>query len=179
MILEPIQCSCFTLRNMDFKKDKKSYIKSINNPNIAKGITINLPYTEEYWQQYIKYVKNIQVHPRSFIFVLDVDGEVVGNINLQGNSKSYNKHEGTLGYFLAEEYWGKGIMTEAVRVLSELAFSKYDFKKLIIPTFEYNIGSQKVAEKNDFKYAYTDEKAICKDGENYLNLRYYHKFNNI
>lgn len=179
MILEPIQCNNFLLREIDLEKDKESYIKSMDNPNVVKGITVRLPYTEESWEQFISYYKRNCECPRSFLIGIDVDGKIVGNVTLSGETSYYNDFVGTFGYFLAEEQWGRGIMSEAIGVLTDLMFEKYNFKKLIIPTFDFNMGSQKVAEKNGYKYTYTDEKDACKDGKTYIDTRYYHKFNGI
>lgn len=179
MILEPIQCSSFLLRPVNLERDKEAHIQGVKNPKVAKWLTVRLPYRKEDWQQFVNYCERINSDDRSFMFEIEINGQAIGNVVLNGGSKYHNKHVGTFGYFLIEEYWGQGIMTETIKTLSELAFNKYDFKKLIIPTIEGNVGSQKVAEKNGFKYAYTDEKSICKDGKNYLNMKYFHKFNNI
>ena len=61
------------------------------------------------------------------------------------------KSEAELGYFLRKDFWGKGLMTEAVKELVNLSFEKFQLKELKIVTHVENIGSQKVALKAGFR----------------------------
>ncbi len=55
-----------------------------------------------------------------------------------------------LSYFLKKDYWGQGLMTEAVKNLVFLAFNEIGLKELTIITHEENIASQMVAQKTGF-----------------------------
>lgn len=55
-----------------------------------------------------------------------------------------------LSYFLKKDYWGQGLMTEAVKNLVFLAFYEIGLKELTIITHEENIASQMVAKKTGF-----------------------------
>ena len=61
------------------------------------------------------------------------------------------KGEAELGYFLHKDFWGKGLMTEAVKELVSLSFEKFQLKELKIVTHVENAGSQKVALKAGFR----------------------------
>lgn len=61
------------------------------------------------------------------------------------------KGEAELGYFLRKDFWGKGLMTEAVKELVYLSFEKFQLKELKIITHVENAGSQKVALKAGFR----------------------------
>lgn len=56
-----------------------------------------------------------------------------------------------LGYFLHKDYWGQGLMTEAVKTLSFLAFQELGLRELVIICHEENLASAKVAEKSGFR----------------------------
>ena len=49
-----------------------------------------------------------------------------------------------LEYYVAEEYWGKGIMTEAVKQICEYVFDKSDIIRIYAEPFAYNIASCRV-----------------------------------
>ncbi len=49
-----------------------------------------------------------------------------------------------LKYYVAEEYWGKGIMTEAVKQICEYVFDKSDIIRIYAEPFAYNIASCRV-----------------------------------
>lgn len=55
-----------------------------------------------------------------------------------------------LSYFLKKDYWGRGLMTEAVKNLVFLAFYEFGLKELTIITHEENVASQMVARKSGF-----------------------------
>lgn len=55
-----------------------------------------------------------------------------------------------LSYFLKKDYWGRGLMTEAVKNLVFLSFYEFGLKELVIITHEENVASQMVARKAGF-----------------------------
>lgn len=55
-----------------------------------------------------------------------------------------------LSYFLKKDYWGQGLMTEALKNLAFLAFYEIGLKELTIITHEENVASQMVAKKTGF-----------------------------
>ncbi len=69
-----------------------------------------------------------------------------------------------LGYWLAEDFWGQGIATAAVNVMSELAFSRSDLVRIFACVFENNIGSCRVLEKAGFVLEGVHRRAVLKDG---------------
>ncbi|MBM7636161.1 GNAT family N-acetyltransferase [Streptococcus saliviloxodontae] len=74
--------------------------------------------------------------------------EFLGMINLESIQASKGWAE--IGYFVKRSHWGKGIMTETLRTLSEIAFDAIGFQKLIIITHQENVASQVVAQKAGF-----------------------------
>jgi len=80
--------------------------------------------------------------------------------------KENNKFIGTCGYVLwvpvhslaeiaialSGEYWGKGLMTEAVKEVIKYGFEKMNLNRIYARCFMENIGSQKVLEKVGMKF---------------------------
>ncbi len=56
----------------------------------------------------------------------------------------------TIGYFLAEEYWGKGIATEAVSILIKFLFETVNINRIHAEVMPENFVSKKVLKKNGF-----------------------------
>lgn len=63
----------------------------------------------------------------------------------EGNSRA------ELTYVLRQEYWGQGLMTEAVNHLTSLAFREFGLREVVIVCHLDNLASQKVAEKAGFQ----------------------------
>ena len=76
-------------------------------------------------------------------------GEFIGDFSVWAIDKV--NHRGQIGYSLKQQYWKKGYMTEAMKVIL-----KFGFTELNLHSFEANInplneGSRKCLEKMGFK----------------------------
>ena len=70
-----------------------------------------------------------------------------------------------LGYFLGEPFWGKGIITEAVKQIVDYGFQHFDITRIYARPYGNNPASQKVLEKAGFTLEARIEKNIYKNGE--------------
>ena len=109
----------------------------------------------------------------TFAFAITVNGKVIGSIGAFRQTNIHNK-TAELGYYIAEEYWGKGIMTEAVKQLCDYVFSHTDIIRIYAEPFAYNIGSCRVLEKAGFQYEGTLRSNALKNG-NVLDMKMYSK----
>ncbi|MGT2894924.1 GNAT family N-acetyltransferase [Streptococcus entericus] len=76
-------------------------------------------------------------------------GELIGLIRL--DHLDVNNGRAELGYLLKQSKWGQGLMTEAVKTLTFIAFYEIRLKELIIVCDIDNKASQRVAEKAGFR----------------------------
>ena len=131
--------------------DAADLAAALSNQNILNNLRDGLPYpyTEKDAEKYISFTLNSDPND-TFAFAIDVDGKAVGSI---GAFRQGNIHCRTaeLGYYLAEEYWGKGIMTSAVKQLCEKLFAETDLIRIFAEPFSYNAGSRRVLEKAGFQ----------------------------
>lgn len=102
-----------------------------------------------------------------------VDGEVVGSISVDQMIDVRSK-DAEIGYMLATDSWGQGIMTEAVREICEIAFEELDIIRITGNVYEPNTASAKVLEKNGFELEGVMKQAVVK-GENIYDLCVYGK----
>ncbi|GIN61911.1 N-acetyltransferase [Robertmurraya siralis] len=77
------------------------------------------------------------------------ENEIIGTCGFHSLEEEHLK--GEIGYDLNPAYWGKGIMSEAVRALVEYGFSEMNFNRIEALYSPFNYGSKKVLEKNGFK----------------------------
>lgn len=145
------------------ESDLTSLVKYANNPNIAKNMTDQFvhPYTEENGKMFISFAtKDSPIH----IFAIDLNGEAIGGIGVHPQGDVMRKNA-ELGYWLAEPFWGKGIISKLIPQMVEFAFKTYDITRLYARPYGANIASQKVLEKSGFKLEARIEKNIFKNGE--------------
>jgi RimJ/RimL family protein N-acetyltransferase len=136
----------------------------LNNKKILDNLRDGLPYpyTEKDGEFYINSMLTADKND-TFAFAITYDGEVVGSI---GAVRQLNIHNKTaeIGYYVSEEYWGKGIATAAVTLLSNYVFENTDIIRLFAEPFATNAGSIRVLEKAGFEYEGTLRKNAVKNG---------------
>src|SRR3990167_6117438 len=120
--------------------DEKSLQKNINDRNIYKyTLRIPYPYTmkeaKKWISQCIKLKK--KKNKKELHFAIDVNGEVIGGL---GYIKM-EKHKAEIGYWLGKKYWNKGIMTEAVRLITNFGFTNLKLRRIYAPLFVSNRAS--------------------------------------
>jgi [ribosomal protein S5]-alanine N-acetyltransferase len=156
-----INCKEFKLRSL-LLDDAENIARNANN----RKIWINLrdafpfPYTLENAKHYIN--MSVKQYPQ-YYFGIEVDGEIVGMIAVIPGSDVYII-SGEIGYWLAERYWNKGIMTKAIRAILDYGFNKLGLLRIHTGVFGYNTASMKVLEKNGFKKDGIFKNAVKKDG---------------
>ncbi len=92
-----------------------------------------------------------------------MDGEAVGSIAVTLKDDVYRK-SAELGYWLAEPYWNRGIMTEAVRRICRHAFAAYDIVRIFAEPFACNTASRRVLERAGFTLEGVIKMSVYKNG---------------
>lgn len=157
------------MNQIDFKirpwtlDDLQSLVKYANNFNVAKNLTdgFPFPYTEEHAKKFISFTQ--QNNP-PHIFAIDVNGEAVGGIGIHPEN-DIHRINAELGYWLAEPFWGNGIVSQAVHQMVKFAFDNYDIDRVYAKPFATNLASQKVLVKNNFVKEAHFVGTLIKNGE--------------
>jgi len=142
--------------------DLDKLVQYANNPKIADNLTnvFPHPYTKENGEFFINMATS---HDPLRIHAIDVNGEMIGAIGIHPQADIMVKNA-ELGYWLAEPFWGKGIMTEAIRQSIKYGFETFDINRIYARPFGSNIGSQKALEKAGFQLEGRFKKTIFKNG---------------
>lgn len=143
--------------------DVDSLAKHANNPRIAMFLTDAFPhpYTKE---DAVRFITLASKDNPARIFAIEVNGEVAGGIGIHPQADIY-KRNAELGYWLAEHYWGKGIISKAIPLAVKIAFENYDIDRVFARPFSTNGASQRVLEKAGFALEARFEKTLIKNGE--------------
>ena len=137
-------------------EDAETIARYANNPKIAANLrdAFPHPYTQRDAETFIQ--SCLDADPARCCFrAIAVNGETVGSISLSiGEDISSKSAE--LGYWLAEPYWGQGIMPEAVRQICGFAFQTYGLARIFAVPFAYNLASRRVLKRQD-----SNRKVLC------------------
>ena len=145
--------------------DAADLAAALSNKKIQNNLRDGLPYpyTEQDAAEYISAMLSADEN-ETFAFAVTKDNKVIGSIGAfrQGN---IHRQTAELGYYIAEEYWGRGIMTEAVKQICKYVFSISDIIRIYAEPFAHNTASCRVLEKAGFQYEGTLRKNAVKNGK--------------
>lgn len=144
--------------------DAKDLVVACSNKKVQDNLRDGLPYpyTEQDGVDFISAMLAADEN-ETFAFAITVDDKAVGSI---GVFRQANIHRQTaeLGYYIAEEYWGKGMMTEAVNQICNYVFDNSDIIRIFAEPFAHNAASCRVLEKAGFQYEGTLRSNAVKNG---------------
>ena len=146
------------------KEDSQNLSKIINNKSIQDNLRDGLPfpYTESDAETYISATLSAD-RDKVFSWAIIVDDVVAGNIGVFRKDNIY-RLTAEIGYYLSEEYWGKGVMTIAVKLVCEYIFNNTDIVRISADPFAYNDASCRVLEKAGFSHEGTLKNNAVKNG---------------
>lgn len=150
--------------------DAEAYSKYANNYNIWRFMRDEFPhpYTYEHAKDYIE---KICLTNGTSYFAIDYQGVAIGDIHIAMQSDIL-RLSGFLGYWLAEEFWGRGFITEAVRTITRYAFENLGLIRIFARVFANNTGSIRVLEKAGYQLEGHFKNAIIKEGVILDQLQY-------
>jgi RimJ/RimL family protein N-acetyltransferase len=142
--------------------DEESLVHHANSYNIWRNVRDRFPhpYTLEDAAWWIEHSSS-EFPPSNFAIV--VDGEAVGGIGLVFG-EDIHRRSAEIGYWLSEEYWGRGIVADAVRGITGWAFETFDICRIWAGVLEQNPASMRVLEKAGFTFEARLRKAVTKEG---------------
>lgn len=133
----------FTVNDYNFRlrhfrnADLDNLVKHADNFNISQFLTDKFPhpYTEEHGRNFIHYTNSKKGGHQ--VFAIELNGEVCGGIGLHPQEDVF-QHNAELGYWIGDAYWGKGIVTEAIRHRVNYGFANMEIKRIFARPFSNN-----------------------------------------
>ena len=93
---------------------------------------------------------------KTFAIVHKEDNKVIGSLGVEfyGSEEKLTEFAGyrgrEIGYVLSKDYWGQGLMPEAVKAVVDYLFNVLDYDFLLCGYFDFNKQSERVQEKCGF-----------------------------
>ncbi|MEG2191745.1 MAG: GNAT family N-acetyltransferase [Oscillospiraceae bacterium] len=94
--------------------------------------------------------------------VLKESGKVIGSMGIKNSwveddEEYLHLRAKEIGYVLSKDYWGRGLMPEAVEAIKEFCFETLKLDALTACHFLHNTRSERVIKKCGFKFVKTQE----------------------
>jgi len=150
--------------------DAESLAKHANNRRVWLALrdAFPHPYTAD---DANKFLQNATTAQPTTDFCIEVDGAAVGGIGIH-LGRDVHRHTAELGYWLEEELWGRGIVTEAVAAFSNFCFENFRLRRIYAEPFSNNPASARVLEKTSFVLEGRLRNNVIKDGKILDSLLY-------
>jgi [ribosomal protein S5]-alanine N-acetyltransferase len=128
--------------------DAESVAKHANNRKVWLAVRdlFPHPYTIQDAHEFLQRATSEQPTTR---FCVEVNGAAIGGIGVHPG-QDVHRHTATVGYWLGEEFWGRGIMTEAVTAVTNFSFENFALRRISAEVFANNPASARVLEKAGF-----------------------------
>ncbi|WP_375438004.1 GNAT family N-acetyltransferase [uncultured Hymenobacter sp.] len=141
--------------------DAPALVEYANNQRIAQNLrdTFPHPYTKQDAEFYLCLMADQQ---RDLHLAIEADGNAVGSIGVHFKT-DVRRRSAEIGYWLGQPYWGRGLATAAVQLVSNYVFAHFDVCRLYAVVFESNPASARVLEKAGFELEALMRKSVVKD----------------
>lgn len=104
-------------------------------------------------------------------FCIEIDGAAVGSNGLRPG-EDVHRHTAEFGYWLGEQFWGCGVMSEAVPAFVDYCFKEFSLNRMFAMPHSNNPASARVLEKAGFVFEGRLRKNVVKDGQILDSLLY-------
>lgn len=129
-------------------EDLDALVRHANNEKIAKNLTDGFPHPYQH-EHGVDFLKRVALQDPTTYFAITAQDEAIGGIGI-GLGEDVYRLTAELGYWLAEPFWGQGIMTEAVARFSDYCFAQFGLARIYAQPYASNPGSARVLEKAGF-----------------------------
>jgi RimJ/RimL family protein N-acetyltransferase len=143
--------------------DAESMAKHANNRKIWLSVRdlFPHPYTIQDAREFLD--RTISEQPE-MKFCVEVEHAAVGGIGVHPG-QDVHRYTATVGYWLGEQFWGRGIMTEALTAVSDFCFDNFPLRRISAEVFSNNPASSRVLEKAGFAFEGRLKYHVLKDGK--------------
>lgn len=151
----------YRLRGLEMS-DVHTLSVSANNPKIWENLrdTFPYPYNESNAVEFIELVNK----SRDLILGIEIEGDIAGVAGILRKT-DVHRLNGEIGYWLAEKYWNKNIMTKVIGDVMKIAFEDLQLRRVYAEVFSGNEASFRVLEKNGFKLEAVIKENIIKNNQ--------------
>ncbi|MBM3933164.1 MAG: GNAT family N-acetyltransferase [SAR202 cluster bacterium] len=138
-----LQTSRLLLRPFEIK-DVDDVYSYASEPDWARYLPVPQPYLREHVVEFVAR-KLIEDKSKCSTFAVVYDGKCVGAVELGFDPA---RNIGEVGYSLAKDLWGKGLVTEAVKAVTDWGFGTLGLAKVHARADVRNLGSLRVMIKS-------------------------------
>jgi len=143
-----------------YDRDISSIAVHANNYHVSRYMASRMPYP--YTRDDATWWVETGSKELGLNMAIDLAGECIGVVGVRPGQFEY-QYSAEIGYWIAEQHWGKGIATEAVAKMTERIFAGEEIVRLCAPVYSPNKASMRVLEKCGYSLEAIHRKAVFKN----------------
>ena len=153
------------------QEDIHNIFKGLSNPAVIKHFGISYSTLEATQEQIDWYANMIMLDTGRCWAICSADNNIFyGVCTLNFWKKDHRKAE--TGYWIFPEYWGRGIVPEALSQIFDYGFTEMNLHRISAEVEDNNKRSTAVLKRAGFEYEGTLRECEIKDGR-FINLQIY------
>lgn len=135
--------------------DAPAIQRHFNNWNVIKNLASVVPWSypdggaEGFIRQQLEKIAGGENSYHWVLVLRSGDGQAIGSISFRPGENL----KGNRGFWLAEPYWNRGLMTEAVTAVNDFVFNTLGIESFYVLNASSNIGSRRVKQKTGAEFA--------------------------
>jgi len=149
--------------------DAESVARHANNRKIWLGIRDCFPHPSTI-QDAREFLQRAVSERPEMKFCVEIEDAAVGGIGVHPGD--VHRYRATVGYWLGEQFWGRGIMTEVLTAVTDFCFKNFPLHRISAEVFSNNPASSRVLEKAGFTFEGRLKNDVLKVGKLLDSLLY-------
>ena len=125
--------------------DAPAIARHANNPKVAAQLRDGFPHPYGV-EDATGFLQRVCATEPRMVFAIATPDEAVGSIGLMPG-EDVHRFCAEMGYWLAEPFWGRGIVTRAIEALTEWAFDELGLHRIHADHYADNAASARALEK--------------------------------
>ena len=150
------------MRSWSFK-DVESIVYYADNRKIWINLRDGFPHPYLY-KDGEKFIKMALARKPETFFAIEANGKAVGAIGFTLHT-DVERVSAEIGYWLGEEFWGRGITTEVLKAVTQYAIKRHKLTRVYAVPYEWNPASCRVLEKAGYVLEGRMRRSVIKDGK--------------
>ena len=143
--------------------DAPAMTRHANNPRVARNLRDAFPHPYNIVDAH-RFLEAVAAQEPETFFCIAVQDEPVGGVGFT-LLDDVERFSAEIGYWLSEQYWGRGIVVEALQAVTAYAMDTHGLHRLYATPYAWNVASVRVLEKSDYVYEGRLRCSAFKDGQ--------------
>jgi [ribosomal protein S5]-alanine N-acetyltransferase len=146
------------------RSDAAAVARHANNRLISCNLRdgFPFPYMLKDARRFIDLAQSMQ--PQTYLCIATPQDEAIGSIGFV-LQKDIERFSAEIGYWLSQEYWGRGIVSEALDAVTRYAMETHHLIRVYATPFSHNVASCRVLEKCGYVLEGCLRRSAVKDGQ--------------